>query len=273
MKEAKDIPRMKADGITADATVQSRECLDHATVQDYAQAMTAGAEFPPVIAFYDGDKYWLADGFHRHKAAIAARRELNVEIRAGSWRDAVLHAAGANATHGLRRTNADKRKTVSTLLQDSEWSEWSDSEIARRCGVSDPFVGKLRKSPSSNRSKMAERKVTRSGKTYPMKTDRIGKKRTAAPAEDAHELEFHPEAPRTAETDVFGNPKTNIHKVANEAVRELQSLRATIDLEGPDAPVMNLTTVGSLVESEAQRVSRAIQEVLQTKRSGHKKAC
>ncbi len=43
-----------------------------------------------------------------------------------------------------RRSNLDKRKAVTTLIEDSEWSRWSDSEVARRCGVSQPFVGQVR---------------------------------------------------------------------------------------------------------------------------------
>lgn len=42
------------------------------------------------------------------------------------------------------RTDEDKRKAVKTLLEDQEWSQWSDSEIARQAGVSAPFVKKIR---------------------------------------------------------------------------------------------------------------------------------
>jgi hypothetical protein len=66
------------------------------------------------------------------------------DVRRGALRDAMLAAAGANITHGFRRSNADKRRAVLTLLRDEEWSAWSDAEIARRCGVSQPFVGKIR---------------------------------------------------------------------------------------------------------------------------------
>ena len=56
----------------------------------------------------------------------------------------MLYSVGANATHGLPRSNADKRRAVETLLRDDEWAQWSDSEIARRAAVSQPFVGKVR---------------------------------------------------------------------------------------------------------------------------------
>ncbi|HZF40417.1 MAG TPA: helix-turn-helix domain-containing protein [Blastocatellia bacterium] len=41
---------------------------------------------------------------------------------------------------------ADRRRAVLTLLNDAEWSRWSDREIARRCGVSPDTVGRLRRS-------------------------------------------------------------------------------------------------------------------------------
>ena len=41
-------------------------------------------------------------------------------------------------------TNADKWKCVSTLLFDPEWAQWSDNSIAKHCGVTHSFVGKVR---------------------------------------------------------------------------------------------------------------------------------
>jgi len=33
----------------------------------------------------------------------------------------LLYAVGSNATHGLRRSNADKRRAAQMLLEDPEW--------------------------------------------------------------------------------------------------------------------------------------------------------
>jgi hypothetical protein len=59
-------------------------------------------------------------------------------------REAVLSSCGANAAHGVPRTNEDKRRAVMKLLNDTEWSGWVDLEIARRAHVSNHFVRKLR---------------------------------------------------------------------------------------------------------------------------------
>jgi hypothetical protein len=68
-------------------------------------------------------------------------------VRAGTVRDAILFSLGANRAHGLRVTNADKRKAVGAMLADAEWSAWSDRKIADACGVSQPFVSGMRKPP------------------------------------------------------------------------------------------------------------------------------
>ncbi|MBT3274957.1 MAG: streptomycin biosynthesis regulator, partial [Spirochaetales bacterium] len=49
--------------------------------------------------------------------------EIDADIRQGTQQDAVLHSVGANAAHGARRTNDDKRLAVKTLLCDGEWSQ------------------------------------------------------------------------------------------------------------------------------------------------------
>jgi hypothetical protein len=40
---------------------------------------------------------------------------------------------------------------VMKVLQDTEWSSWTDAEISRRCAVTQPFVGKLRSSLITHR--------------------------------------------------------------------------------------------------------------------------
>ncbi|MBC7933157.1 MAG: ParB N-terminal domain-containing protein [Rubrivivax sp.] len=131
--------------LSRDRAVQSRAALDQKTVSEYAELMTDGAEFPALVVFDDGEKLWLADGFHRAQAAERAGLETFLcEVRGGCRRDAILFAVGANAFHGLRRSDADKRRAVEILLGDDEWVRWSDREIARLAGVSRRLVGKMR---------------------------------------------------------------------------------------------------------------------------------
>lgn len=133
--------------IQADPDLQMREAgIDVGVVAEYAEAMEGGEEFPPVIVYFDGEVYWPADGFHRIDAAKKIGRDtISADVRQGSKRDAVLLAVGVNANHGLRRTSADKRRSVLAMLRDPEWSRLSDREIGKRCAVDHKTVGNIRR--------------------------------------------------------------------------------------------------------------------------------
>lgn len=132
--------------IRFDGQTQMRAEINGDAVAEYRDAMKKGATFPPVKLFFDGCDYWIGDGYHRwHAAGDAGFTEIEADVAQGTRRDAILWACFANATNGVRRTNVDKRKAVETLLKDDEWGQWSDRVIADKCGVSQPFVGAIRK--------------------------------------------------------------------------------------------------------------------------------
>jgi len=90
--------------IRLDGKTHARAGLKAEVIADYTKAMKQGDIFPPIIVFKDGDDYWLADGFYRVYAALAAgQTEIEAEVRDGNRRDALLFAVGANSKHGLRR--------------------------------------------------------------------------------------------------------------------------------------------------------------------------
>lgn len=174
--------------IRIDGGTQPRAEVNQEVIREYAQDMLLGVTFPPVILFYDGSNYWLADGFHRYHAAMQSCHEtIAADVRQGTRRDAVLFSVGANASHGLRRTNKDKQRAVETLLRDEQWAKWSDREIARRCGVSHNFVNTLRPSLSSNDSE--ERTyITKHGTEATMNTANIGQQQNLTPQQFAEEV-------------------------------------------------------------------------------------
>lgn len=137
---------VSVDAISHDAASQARHTTDAAVAEGYAEAMRDGAEFPPVILFRDADGMLrVGDGWHRITAArLAGMPTIRAEVREGGLRDALACSIAANAHHGLPFSNRDKRRVVGLMLDDPEWSRLADREIARRCGVSQPFVGKLR---------------------------------------------------------------------------------------------------------------------------------
>lgn len=133
--------------VILDPKLQSRTETNEQTIEDYADAIKMGDEFPPLLVYFDGTHYWLVDGYHRYHAhKKAGKAGVTCEVVNGTFTEAVLKAASVNTKHGMRRTNADKRKAVMTLLDDFEWKDWSNSEIARHCGVSPTFVANLRDS-------------------------------------------------------------------------------------------------------------------------------
>lgn len=199
-----DIESIDVALIELNGGTQSRSKLDEQTLEDYVQGWQLGTTFPPIEVYFDGQKYWLADGFHRSESFKRAGKGRLIEaiVHQGTRRDAILHSVGANASHGLRRTNPDKRRAVLTLLKDEEWSRWSNQAIARKCGVDESLVRTLKSELSSVEPKIDEeeqlakkcgvgvdelreaksqlsstptRKATRGGNTYDIDTSAIGK--------------------------------------------------------------------------------------------------
>ena len=87
--------------------------------------------------------------------------------------EAISHSVETNRIFGIRRTNAEKRKAVETFLKDEQWSQWSNREIARRCGVSEAMVRRSRISIKGQSRKF----ITGHGSIAEMRVDNIGKTR------------------------------------------------------------------------------------------------
>lgn len=148
---------LKLDQIRLDGNTQSRAELNQQTVSEYAEvASSSESRWPfdkPVVVFHDGSHYWLADGFHRwHGLRESGRDEAKAEVKQGSARDAFVFAAAANTSHGLRRTNRDKRFVVARFLNDPTWGRRSDRWIAEKAMVSDHLVADIRRqvAPTAN---------------------------------------------------------------------------------------------------------------------------
>lgn len=78
----------------------------------------------------------------------------------------------------IRRTNADKRKAVLTLLNDEEWGDWSENRIANTCAVSRTLVrAVMNENPNlvEKQDRSSKRKVKRGDQEYTVDTSNIGK--------------------------------------------------------------------------------------------------
>ncbi|MDB5320476.1 MAG: hypothetical protein JWN40_2107, partial [Phycisphaerales bacterium] len=134
-------------------------------VTQFAEAMAAGAKFPPVVVFDDGEIARLVDGDHR---CAAARKNNETKIEAivypGGWREAMLYAIAGNVSHGIPLTLSERRKAVERLLADESWSQWTDSAIGRWCGLSNKTIATIRKETGLGNSQTRSY-ATASGKT------------------------------------------------------------------------------------------------------------
>lgn len=153
MKSARTI---KLDDIKIDGGTQIREVISQETVYKYKEDMEEGDQFPPIETVFDGTTYWLTDGFHRyHAMKILGQRTVDVLYQPGTLQDAQVIALGANARHGLPRSNADKRRAVLRALELDMTRNMSDAEIARICKVSGPFVAGIRRPEAKERQQEA----------------------------------------------------------------------------------------------------------------------
>jgi uncharacterized spore protein YtfJ len=163
---------------------QTRVETNDDAINSYADEMAGGAVFPPITVFYDGSKYWLADGFHRFLAA--QRNELpsiSAEVHEGSRTDALRHALGANSTNGIYRSNADKRNAVEIALE--EWPNMSNSVIAELCRVSGDLVRRNRIAMEKMERIAPRETVTgKDGKQYPTGIEREPRGKTERSSSD-----------------------------------------------------------------------------------------
>lgn len=181
--------------IRKDGGTQPRAALDYQVATSYAEDMTSGASFPPVVVYFDGETHWLADGYHRVLAAeLAHRTDIEADIRQGTQRDAILHSVGVNAAHGLRRTAEDKRRAVMRLLEDEEWRAWSDRAIAEKCSVSDKTVAALRRETAAEFPHLNRK--GRDGKTYT-----VPPKPARTPSPVVNEMPLEEPSPRPSRPD------------------------------------------------------------------------
>lgn len=264
--------QLSLKSIRIDGGTQSRVELNNATVEEYAEAMHEGATFPPVVVFFDGATHWLADGFHRYFGADhAGLEEIAADVRQGTQADAQLFSFGVNADHGLRRTNADKRKAVTGALQHPVSCKWSDNQIAKHCGVSREYVLRVRQAVTCDQvtsEKTTERTyTTKHGSTAVMNTANVGKsqakekpkgKPVAAPATEANHVAAHVSdlaaSNDTPEYDGPSEEELRSHALQEQADREaLDKLMESDDkLATAYAEIKRLNSINAVLESRLQ---------------------
>jgi hypothetical protein len=168
VKRSGDWANLLIEKIRLDGGAQLRVGgLDEATVADYTVSVKANAKLPEPTVYFDGNDYWPSGGFHRLEARRrAGKKDIVVEVRQGTRADALLAACAENAAHGLRRSNADKRRAIETCLRHPDSSGWTDRKVAAHVGVDHGTVAavkaELRGAASEQSSEVAAPRVAKS---------------------------------------------------------------------------------------------------------------
>lgn len=204
------LTKLRTDGDT-----QPRAMLNQDVIAEYTEAMLEDVKFPAITVFHDSANYWIADGFHRFFAAKRANvEEIECEIVQGTLREAQLYSVGANSNHGLRRTAEDKRKAILTLLNDLEWVEWSDREIARHCKVSHITVARVKKSINLEQTEVKYK--DKHGNINKMKLDlkKPSEVETLKPLEKVEEEDYRLQELSVAHTELAEENERLLDKLA-----------------------------------------------------------
>lgn len=134
--------------IIRDPEIQPREEMNGGTITQYAEDMLAGIVFPAIRVFFDGEKYWLSQGFHRCAAAEQVEwQDIEAEVFEGTRDDAIWDAAGSNKEFddsGMRRTRSDKKRAVIIALKLRP--DAKSIEIADHVGCTDRYVRQIKES-------------------------------------------------------------------------------------------------------------------------------
>lgn len=230
------------DLLQLDGGTQTRVKLNQEGVEDYAKVMKERgvAALPPVTVYRDEAGHcWLADGFHRVAAAQRIEQtEIQAEIHFGSRLDALKYSLQANWMHGVRRTNADKRRSVEIVLAEETLREQSDNVLAELCGVSNHLVTGVRR-------KLEERGELQVGNSptsvSPIK--RLGKDKKLHPAQKRRKAESSTAVAPALKVVVADNEDEDAKSEDTNV-----SLKATVADDAFDAK----TTPPAMTESEVQ---------------------
>jgi ParB-like chromosome segregation protein Spo0J len=217
--------RIGIELIRLDGGTQPRGKLRQQQIKSYADDMRAGMVYPPVEVVYDGQEYWLWDGFHRvHASRLLGLSDIDANVTAGTQADAQWHSYSANRAHGLQRSNEDKRRAVQAALRHPQGSGRSDREVAEHVGVYFETVAKYRKElEESGTIGKSDSRTGRDGRT--IKTANIG--RTAG---ESAKRSSPPPAPSGAFKPVGGH-STPVPMVPLSLPRENPQMAASTLIE------------------------------------------
>ncbi len=183
----RDIP---LDDLILDQNLNLRDRLDDFTVERYADSWE---RLPPITVYNVDERLLIADGFHRHAAAVMlGKRTIRAEIIEGTFTDALDFVSSVNLFHGLPLTRSERRRAVEVKLKLHH--DWSDRRMAEELAVSRELVAKIRRQLiEANKIPNLPGRVGADGKLYTSAGlpkdpgERLPKEQHAAPDDEAAE--------------------------------------------------------------------------------------
>jgi len=243
------IETISLDKINEDESIQIREEIDLSLVDTYRILMKSNGPLALLDVFKIGVEIFVVDGFHRLEAARELGwKEIECEVHEGDRRDAVLFAAGANASHGQPLSRSEKTRAVETLLEDEVWFQWSNARIGRHCGVTGPTVARVRERYINELGKEESSKSR--GSSGSIKKSLIGKRQRT----DRHgnAVKFTPSKGRKPQT---------------QAEKNLAELNGALDTLArlPFTASFAVDTFGSLITDNAGAALEWLRELSEAK--------
>jgi hypothetical protein len=158
-----EVRELPLDELVLDPNLNLRDRLDEETIARYTETWE---RLPPVTVFEIEGRWLLADGFHRHAAAVRRKRAtVPAEVRAGTVADALDFAATANLAHGLPLSRAERRRAVEIKLRLHH--DWSDRRLADDLAVGRDLIAKVRRQlVEAGQLPQESGRVGADGKTY-----------------------------------------------------------------------------------------------------------
>jgi len=238
--------KIKLSFITIDAGTQARQKINQDVVNDYAQLLSDGAIFPPIVVF--GEKNILADGWHRFFAHRAAGiKEIEIDSREGDVRDAIFYGFGANKHRGLQMNQADTKNIIGRMLMDNEWAKLGDRKIAEHVGVSSTTVLRLRQAMegAGQLIKQTTKTVVRNGKEFEVDVS-VNQQKEEPTIASAVTNESHPQDLQEIK---------ELSDMVNDLSEENQKLKDTIAIGAWDATDIEKEDIQETVADLRERIA------------------
>lgn len=145
--------------LTWDQSIYPRGGKNEKTVEAYAEALTIGAQFPPIkiqrVFNYPGgnettEATLILDGIHRF---FASKERGIKKIPAVEWKDKpldyekskvalLLESAECNISHGDRLSSSDKKRISRDIASTDPECTWTEAALAEKLGVIQQTINK-----------------------------------------------------------------------------------------------------------------------------------